>query len=455
MEYGRGGGLDRSNILDEDRRKITSGWYKMDNPEFPATNEPGTTNFAFFFEKPYWQNSNFAFADGQSYSSGSNALEQVLPQFSWSDDILWVPVSIQLADSETACDPYPPGGPTKVGMSFRFDATVWQPAVTFNAGLNQWECEFDLPTERLLSASGYSAVLYDSVAGVSSPIGDTIVVEYTGSFLNMVPFYRNPFIILAFRAFRFPNTSPIYPIGITRLSLNITEGSAPLTTTGFWLEREAPQSNPYPQSFADVYVWDEIGARYNITIRQTEDKNAQQVEWVYKTQTIGDGKTGIKPRGVVFEMTSRGHADDIVGATDWPFGLMNTLVSTNYKDYQTQYIDLDSNPNPNTPTLNEGNTTAAQQLNADINSNIGTIWNNGMQEKTFDNAAVYGDPQGTTGNLLIDNAIYTNIVTSDGTRGDRFSYTFFGNVRNKAEKLYFKSANAAYRVIGALRRWGR
>lgn len=457
-EYGRGGALDRSNIALEDKRKITSGYYKLElieNPSTPISNVLYIPRFAVYFDKPEYKDSNFAFADGTSYSYQSDAFEQIYSGYRWSDDILWVPINIQLGDTTPGNTAFSmPGGPTDISIQFRFDATVWQPAVYEDSGF--WRVQFELPTERLLSEQYYTTLLTNGTTGLSDPVGDTITITYSGPVLNMVSFTKNPFILIPFRRFRFPTSfnPTLYPIGINRFSLCITEGTAPLATTGFLIERNAPEVNTY-SCYADVYVWDETYAISNTVAYQTEDANVQAVDWIYKTNTIGDGKSVLKPRGAVFEMSSRGHADDIIGSQDWPYGLLNVLVSTNYKEYQSQYIDLDSNPDPNTPSLNDGTQTAAQNFDQDVNTNINTMWNNGMQEKTFNNAAVFGDATDDVGNLLIDDKIFTNIVTSDGTRGDRFSYIFFGNVRNKAEKLYFKSANIAYRVVGALRRWGR
>ena len=458
LEYGRGGSLDRSNIGLEDKRKITSGYYKLElveNPSTPLSEVLYIPRFAVYFDKPEYVDSNFKFADGTTYSYQSDIFEQLYRGYRWSDDILWVPINIQLGDITPGSTAFVmPGGPTDITIQFRFDATMWQPAVYEDAGT--WRVQFELPTERLLSESGYTTLLTNGTTGLSDPVGDTITITYSGSPLNMVAFTKNPFILIPFRRFRFPTSfnPSLYPLGINRFSLNITEGTAPLATNGFLIERRSPEDNDY-LCYADVYVWDETYAISNTEAYQNEDENVQAVDWIYKTITIGDGKSVLKPRGAVFEMSSRGHADDIIGSQDWPYGLLNVLVSTNYKEYQSQYIDLDSNPDPNTPALNDGTQTAAQNFDADVNTNINTMWNNGMQEKTFNNAAVYGDATSDVGNLLIDDKIFTNIVTSDGTRGDRFSYIFFGNVRNKAEKLYFKSANIAYRVAGALRRWGR
>ncbi len=55
-----------------------------------------------------------------------------------------------------------------------------------------------------------------------------------------------------------------------------------------------------------------------------------------------------------------------------------------------------------------------------------------MHPRTFNAAPKYGE-------YLIDDEEVDTIATSDSTRGKRISYMVFGFIRNKAEKVTFRS----------------
>ena len=62
---------------------------------------------------------------------------------------------------------------------------------------------------------------------------------------------------------------------------------------------------------------------------------------------------------------------------------------------------------------------------------------------------------GTTPNeVLADDQLYATIATSATSKGQWFTWLFFGHMLNKAESVMINTAKAAYRIIGSRRRKG-
>lgn len=462
-EYGRGGSLDRSNILAEERRKISSGYVLIYEGEAPTATAVAPT---IYFEKGYWREAPFATPKGTAYTTNAT---------SESDAIYWLPISIQMPNDATPFFP-----PDFIAIDFRFDKNHWRP-VTYNIN-DLFQLDFDLPNERTAVADGFGFTnpvagtaevsLYDSVTGLPNDAGDEIRIRWSGAacapytfqpYMNIVSYDKNHLIYLPFR--RYTGSAD------NALSLGITLCIDPpsiLGGSGMFIAQTTDGRYPYELA-CNAYAWMEtytyptlkqgIHNMYggsNLEAAQTDDKNVQSVDWLYKTIEVGDGKVGLKPRGTIAQMSSRGSASAKI-KEGWSLGLYNILVSTNYKQYQGQIIDY------STSQLIGGvltkTVTPANMLTNNKETNIESITvlsNDDFIKKNFNENITLGDVNDSTvGNYIVDSEIFVNKVTSDGTRGERFSYTFFGHVRNKAEKLYFKSIDAIYKVIGSVRRTGR
>lgn len=487
-EYGRGGSLDRSQELLEERRKITSGYVKLFEEQEITSTSLGT----FYFEKGFWQSPPYTTPNGDDYTTSDPSL---------SDAIYWLPISIQLEDYGTSGQVEPPN---VIYCTFRFDNLHWKPVFNPNVRPNLGNMlDFDLPTERVVLARAFGGTTpsagvaecscYDPLTNTYDYNGNEIriAVDPNASMpinsyswypaINMIQYWKNPFVFLPFR-------KKITGTGNSTINNSFSLGITPAINpdpeyggaTGFQVIRNAGsgRENDYVMSCNALY-WMETytypilkggilgsetsGGGGNREASKFGLGRFQPIDWLYKSPEVGDGKVGLKPRGTIAQMSSRGKASAEV-PSEWNVGIYNILVSTNYKEYQGQLLDYETTL-PTAGVTTKSNTPANNvTLNKDTNiTSIYQVSSEDVIPKTFqyrvggvDANIVLGDPADSTkGNYLIDGRTFINKVTSDGTRGERFTYTFFGHLRNKAEKLYFKSIDAIFRVIGSVRRTGR
>lgn len=413
-----------------------------------------------------------------------------------------MPVSIQLEDFALGGQVEPPN---VIYMNFRFDKDHWKPVFNNTAQRDTgiWQLDYDVPTERLAVYSGFGGnapvagiaevACYDATTGLTSQNGEEIRIcidpangMTPGSYswfprLNVIQYWKNPFILLPFkRRLTGVNNVPInnsFSLGIT---LCVDPPPVRGGARGFQIIRndEAGGSEedeyvmtPRVLYWMETYTYPKLQGIYGADFysgggnRQLAFENTgkfQSVDWLYKSAEIGDGIVGLKPRGSIAQMTSHGKATSNA-FQGWDLGQYNILVSTNYKQYQGQILDYDKTLPTSNPLITKDN-TQANNITKDKDINITSIYGQTTEEaikKTFglnvggDNITLGDTANQDTGNYLVDSSIFVNKVTSDGTRGERFSYTFFGHMKNKAERIYIKSINAIYRVIGQVRRTGR
>ena len=421
LEYERGGGLDRSSSSLEDQRLFAGEWKKS----FYVPTSDGY----FYVGQPWLLDQGYTLPEGSVVGSSISIM---------------VPIYLTPPSLVTV--------PDRFSFRFLFDNTHWK--LIFNAGsMSSAELDFDLPTERMVSVDGYSkgapiaglaeVVCYNLLSGLVDPNGDEIRIRWDGASSppgsypnrpNMVVNIKelNPLIYLPFQRL----TGSV--ANDTVLSLGFSQGIGTPSTfrpTGsaaenmgafFWYE-----SKSYPSSSA------------------ADDANAQNIDWMYQSMQIGDGLVQLKPRGIITKAVSRGESTDQL-VSQWPYGLYNTNLSVNYKNFSAQIPDLEVsiiNPTPGNEEIRNKDTVVDQMQDSS------TLL---MKEKTFNNFAKWSTLAGPlSGNILIDNEQYHDIVTSDGRRGERFSYLLFGFIQNKAEKIVLQSSKAMYRVLGLLRRSGR
>jgi hypothetical protein len=167
----------------------------------------------------------------------------------------------------------------------------------------------------------------------------------------------------------------------------------------------------------------------------------QAVDWILKPNYIGmEDQQQIKSRGTYNKVLSHGGSNEPV--VNWGYGLMNQIVGSDYKDYTTQLIDVAGTNNVIGDNLT--NIVDVETIRNRVTDSAGAL-----TKTTFDNDLHFDD------NYLIRDAEFNSIATSDGTRGEEIGYTFFGYLKNKAEKIIIASIDAVVFAVGGKRRRGR
>jgi len=135
----------------------------------------------------------------------------------------------------------------------------------------------------------------------------------------------------------------------------------------------------------------------------------------------------------------------------WVYGLCNTLVGTDVKEYTSQIIDY------------SGTGASAEAIQDRLNK--GTIrtriYNTAqaLVKKVFNTTGVtFADTNAankTTGTYLIDDEEVETMATSDATKGMSFNYMLFGHIQNRAQAVHLDSVRAVFRNMGGRRRRGK
>ena len=134
-------------------------------------------------------------------------------------------------------------------------------------------------------------------------------------------------------------------------------------------------------------------------------------------------------------MSSHGSATSKLSPA-WLWGVYNTLLGSDWKDWSSQVIDYSGG--------NIENVVDKLTVRSRVQDSAGD-----MKLRKFDGAPKYGE-------FLIDDEEMDTIATSDSTRGQRISYMLFGFIRNKAESLRLSSVKMSVRTRkGTRRRSGR
>ena len=259
-------------------------------------------------------------------------------------------------------------------------------------------------------AANKKIVLRYDHANVTSP-------TYNG--VRLSTFNKNDLIYIALRAVGTGAATNSVVSQITNFSLTVDAfGDPPATYTDF-----------------EGYV-------YQQGIHTTNQNTAQAVDWIMKPNYIGlDEYQQIKSRGTYNKVLSHGVSTEPVVA-NWNYGLVNQLVGSDYKDYTTQVIDVGGTTNVIGDNItNIVNKTGIRNRITDSTGALTTA--------TFNNSVNYDD------NYLVRASEFNTLSTSDGTRGSEIAYTFFGYLKNKAEKIIIAAADAVVFAVGGKRRRGR
>jgi len=427
----RGGGLDRTSVPQEDKVNFI-GEYGVSNPH------AATDTAKVIIDKPipipsgtpiYSHND----PDAAPYTAEDKCF---LVPFRWLGSESDGRQLISHMDFEFTFD--------NSNFEFVYDPTAGNPAEVLAV----------VPTERNGSAWGWSlgtstfAAPFSYVAttagGAPAAGGDTIKFRFSGS----VGFGTNPWSWPDGAGGGYMNTSAAVCQTLLYLVMKKTgTGNDPAFTASI-----AHSGFEYTNNSATTYDVNSIiwrGTPYDDRI-MTDDQKAQPVEYVFKTKQIGEGDTQLKARGVTTAMVSSGKADTSI-FPNWVYGLYNSLLGSDQKEWATQTVDL-VDPNgeqdknlQNIKRIVNKDTTVARLRSAPQQP---TVYN-----KYGTTAATWASTvAGDDGTVLSSNNVVNNITQSDSVRGGRVSYTLFGFVSNKAERLKFNMVKVAIRVVGAMRR---
>jgi hypothetical protein len=421
LQYGRGGGIDRS-IEDEDDR-LAMGKYRLAN-----TLVAGDESY-MFFEKWIRLPRGFTFqTSGTVVGDG--------------EFFYLVPINVVPITSTAAPAVDWQSGVSFMQVDFTFDNSNWEPV--FVSGVAT-EIEGILTNERSKSGSGWGIggptggtkeiQCYDGVT--PSRTGNKIQLRFTDATdpMNLSPEVSNPIMYLPFKrktssAVTIKNQSSIAFSGFTTNLTDLGRGNT---------------KNMH------AMVWEQMVIGTD-DIRQ-QDSVAQPVDWAYKTVPVGLEDESIKKaRGLYIRLMS--HGAGVAGDylfEQWVYGLCNTIVGSDNKEYVSQIIDYD------------GVGAAAEAIQDRLGKNTirSRIYNTSqaLVEKTFNTTGVtFADTDSankTTGTYLIDDEEVETLATSDSVKGMSFTYMLFGHVQNRAQALYLDSVRATLRPMGGRRRRGK
>jgi hypothetical protein len=421
-ELGRGGSLDRSSGTYEDKRRF-SGEYVND-----GTNDQTGVAFrdrGFFVVKP-----PVDIEPGTSFPWAGVTLSS-------SDKAFYLP--IELVPPTATIDP---GVQNLTGcyMKFWFDNTNFQPVINSSA-LANYEALFNLPPERLAASPAYSlgvassatpegVMVYNSSTGLPDANGDEIRIyvssAFGGAWTGHPEFafnarHRNPLLSLVFKR-RSGASGAIFAMGFQYIDGSVTDSSPATTQIECISWRDAP--------IAWKFDWEEAG-----------DNNAQAVDWGVHAQQIAFDGIQLKARGLTFEMQSSGQATPSEVASSWPKGLLNVAMAASRKDRAGQLVDLTVGSGLNTQGItvfgHDGLLARAKNTAGDL------------VQPTFNNGLTWGDDaDANSGNFYVADTATDSVTTTGDMKGDKLSVSFWGHIRDKAERMKFYAAKAIVRAIG-------
>jgi len=424
-ELGRGGALDRSVDEREDNRIFAGQYTKFDNS--------GTPTGQFYIEKPILCPDNYVLPGGIAGVAG-------YPDGRSLNNIILAPVYLT-PDTSANSDI------DQLVLVFKYDNTNWR---VVTRATNSAIIDVVFPPERQGSAEGWGVgnlgpvalsaemQVYNSGTGLVDPVGDEIRLYFDAG----VGTIRSAWAYTVMNATKHNKNILFYlPFEI----LNPTTTS--MSSYGMDFEHSFQVSNEPAAYDLDVYIWDHVTA----DDKHGDDDVAQPVDWCFKSDQIGlDGSNRIMARGLITRLISHGQSTlPIFPNHDW--GLFNTLIGCDWKDWVSQIVDYTGIDPTNIPGVN---TIAKKQS---IRTRIRTGSPATMNLKTYNNVATWGeDSDSTDGNYLIDNQQLDTIVTSDAVKGETVSFMLFGFIRGRAERIVLDNVKASLRTLqGGRRREGR
>lgn len=392
LKWGRGGAIDRSVALPEDARDF-AGYYSQNG------NAPG-----FILDKPIYLPAGYVTPTGQTAPS---------------DGWLLVPVRIVPPSTEAQ--------PQKLVFHFSFDNAHWQPVCLTGGAL----VEAIYPSERIASMAGWNTRVTDE-SGNPDPTGRRIYCDFDGTAGSWT---TAPYLNLAQS-----RSQTLFGILFQRKDSNVTTMSM-----GFVPFTASVSHNGSTLTAMDTTPWHNADVRN----KHQDDDVAQPVDWCFRSAQINSkNQMEVRARGLRIRAVTHGKGSSPINPS-FPMGLLNALVGSDWKDWVSQIVDYTGDP-----------------------SNIATFENDAIRLRVKDSAdnlfarsfvpgsasvgIQWSDTTVTTdGNFLIGDEEVDTLVISDSVKGETVSWTVYGFVRDRSERLVLSSVTALLRRGGGPRRIGR
>ena len=364
--------------------------------------------------------------------------------FYYEQDDMWLlPIRIK-PDQVSTFDTT--NGIKKYEISFYIDKTRWLPQYWNNTANNS--IYFILPTERCSDYAGYApsapvataGVTFDTFTGLITIKFDASIIpagNLSQPWINIRGQNKHDLIYIPLRKV---NRDSSLMVGTKNPTTNIVTAvvtTSYLSTDGAGTDQTITEGN--------VYDWNPGWFQY-----VTEKERTQGIDWVYKSSQIGMEDTAqLKARGSYSLISSTGEGQQI---TPWLYGVWNSVAGSDYKDYVSQNIDFVGQAAVR-PDL------VAIEKHHPVRTRFQTNFQTLAYRYFTDNlpfGAVYGDTTNpSTGNYYVDTQEVDTISTSDSVRGESVSYTFFGFLQDKANKLLIRNIKVALQAVAGRRRRGR
>tara|TARA_R110002020_G_scaffold264832_1_gene479588 strand:- start:16780 stop:19677 length:2898 start_codon:yes stop_codon:yes gene_type:complete len=416
LEYGKGGALDR-NIDSEDNRLI-GGQYDYTPPE---------SNGAIYLEK--WERvpEGYIFPGGTEVSLGGF--------------VFLIPIVVVPREDNLTV------GVDNFSISFKFDNTHWRPIFSQNQ-----EIDYLLPPERLASTEGYSpkapinglseVQCYNS-GGVPDTNGNEIRINWDGASAPSPPasdsWLFHPYQNLTLET---RNTLIYIPMGWSG------PGDEAISGMGIdFISAELHDTKNTKSETLNPVIWSQWFIPFDIQRRR--DNIAQAVDWIYKSDNVALNAPGrLKARGLLIRLLSHGTGNDLL-FRNWPLATLNVIVSADRKEYMSQFLDYLGD---DIKLLFPSNYFSESNIN--IRDRFKKISTGDISKKIFANLDItWGDSiDNLAGTLLIDDEDVSELLTSDVLKGKSFTYTLFGFMRNRANRLVFERAAALVKPVSTGRR---
>ena len=428
-EYGRGGAIDRS-VWDEDDRKVT-GYGTYVAPSGAGANPIG----GMFLHDP------IKVPPGYIFNS--------VPVTATSDCVL-VPVSIVLPGALT-------NGVDTIDAKLAFDNTHWKPV--FGHASNA-DVQLILPPGRLASAAGWSSSgsatgqlkVYDtnSTGALSGP-------SQTGKYLHM---RWNYVATSGYQHAPHMNLPVQRDAALVFLPFQRISASSDENTSGMGWGVLTNVSGDTLVTLTDTTA----GTVYRLGVhlfnrwslstlsKRKEDSVAQPVDWAYKSTNVGlEGGDELKMRGLWANLLSHGTGAEKLD-TVWPYGLFNTLVGSDRKEWMSQIVDM----SPEQAAVEQviRTETLRTRVQKSDGALVNKVFQSGGSDVLWGNKAATGS-NASDGTVLIGDEDTSDIAVSMSVKGQSFSVMSFGFIMNRAEKLWLEGVKAVFRVVGGRRRRGR